>query len=132
MTKITKLKHTIFTTGIVDEKIYRTTRTYNESIEKDQFFRKLGGFGISLEVLNYLKEHNINTIIIRHIAKTGTYFYKSNPDDYLKFGTDYMHNSKFYADVKNDMQKILHISKFIKLSEEELRDETNRYYNDGR
>ena len=110
--------HKIWKTGAIKDNYYLTTKKYYEDIKKDQFFRAWGGFGISLEILNYLKEHNIDTIIIRHIAKTGTYFYKSSPEDFLNFGKAREYNSDYYK-VYNDWQYILNIKIFIKLSEDE-------------
>ena len=94
------------TKGLIsdDKRIYHTIR------KPEHFFRIFKGFGISVQILDSLKEKGIKEIHIRYLGKRGeTNYYVSLENFILK--------SEKYSNVENgkiDSQRVLSIMKFDK------------------
>jgi len=88
--------------------IYVTRRRWN-----DHFFRKYGGFGISVEILRFLKRKGVRTIVIIYVLKDCERLLKSDIDAWFDLGELYrciLENGEF------DWQLVLHIKHMTEIT----------------
>jgi hypothetical protein len=91
--------------GTIQQGKYFTNRT------PAHFMRKYYGFGVSLNVLHFLKKNKIREIIIKYSDS------QNSPEHYLGYVADFLESElehNFICDEKSDIQKFLSLNDLIK------------------
>jgi hypothetical protein len=83
--------------------------TYYTSRRPEHFMRIFQGFGVSLNVLKYLKNHNIKFIIIKYVGKTGDITYSTSVQRFI----DSIKDFTFTQGEIEDKQKFLSTNEMI-------------------
>ena len=90
--------------------LIKTDRTYVTIRNKNHFFRKYNGFGISSSVLSELRRYDVKLIKIIYNKIDGT------DELYIVTIDDFYNNSLYYKDKGLDYQRILPLNKFKKIT----------------
>ena len=89
--------------------VIKPDRTYISHRNKNHFFRKYNGFGLSAGVIEILKKYDVDIVKIIYTKVDGTQeVYITNLDKFYKFGV-------IYRDSVIDYQRILSIQRFTKV-----------------